>query len=74
MTSESGVSAVPNEAQSPLLRRRQLPSSNRSRSSESRSGSPAPSDQPAAAGPWTFTIHGYVTGADASELVAGSLV
>ena len=31
---------------------------------------PAPSDQPVTAGPWTFTIHEYVTDTVASELVA----
>jgi hypothetical protein len=33
---------------------------------------PAPSDQPVTAGPWSFTIHEYVTGGAASELVANA--
>ena len=36
-------------------------------------GNPAPSDQPVTAGPWTFTLHEYVTGGAASELVANAV-
>ncbi len=39
---------------------------------ESRSD-PASSEQPVTAGPWSFSIHEYVTGAAASELVANAV-